>query len=125
MTEVEVNGNPQANLEEQAAVQRAAEYYASAVKLAPSSAVARNMESMARIYLGNRGDWAEESPADVATSLQKALALETSNRDITANLEALYGLMSHLPEKVTRIDEKQLERKMSAMRQVRAYQAKQ
>lgn len=109
------------NLQE--SVQSAARYYAKAVKITPYSAVARNMDSMARIYLGQRTGWIGESPSDVATSLQQALALDTGNQDITANLEALFTVMGDLPESVTKIDGEQLEKKMAAVKRVRAHQA--
>ena len=99
--------------------------YSRAVELTPYSAVARNMDAMARIYLGTRSGWAEESPLEVVKALQGGLALDTSNKDVTANLESLLTLISGMPESMTKIDKEALEQKRAAVRRVRAHQAKQ
>ncbi len=105
------------------AVRAAADEYERAVELAPYSAAARNLDAMARIYLGQRAGWSKESPQDVAVALQEALALDPSNTDVTANLEGLFTLISGLPESTTGIDKEQLERKLAAVKRVRAHQA--
>ena len=106
------------------AVTAAGRHYAKAVEITPSSATARNLDAMARIYLGHSTEWADESPNDVAIALQEGLALDTRNMDITANLEALFSLISGLPESTSKIDKEHLERKIAAVKRVRAHQAR-
>lgn len=89
--------------------------YAKAVELIPYDADARNLHAMTRIYLGHSGGWDGESAEVVSNDMLGALALDPDNVDALANLERFYTVLQQ-----TSMDINNLDRKLAAVRRVRA-----
>ncbi len=79
------------NLAERVAEARS--YYAEAARVTSTSSAALNLDAVVRTYHGHMTGWADENPEAIEQTLRRALALDSRNLDIVANLQTIYRLV--------------------------------